>query len=71
MDPTGTVAVVTGSGRGPGRAHATGSARSRADVAGAVIGLADGTRWPADAVATVWVASSRQTVGKQIPEPPE
>ncbi|MGY1810888.1 SDR family NAD(P)-dependent oxidoreductase [Blastococcus sp. SYSU D00669] len=39
-----------------------------------VVELADGTGWPADAIAGVWpekFAGSQQTVGQQLPEPPK
>jgi NAD(P)-dependent dehydrogenase (short-subunit alcohol dehydrogenase family) len=38
-----------------------------------VVELADGTGWPADAIAAIWearLAPSHQTVGQQFPEPP-
>jgi NAD(P)-dependent dehydrogenase (short-subunit alcohol dehydrogenase family) len=40
----------------------------------AVVELADGTGWPADAIAGMWAdrfAPSQQTVGQQFPEPPK
>ncbi|NEM05718.1 SDR family oxidoreductase [Geodermatophilus normandii] len=39
-----------------------------------VVEFADGTGWPADAIAGIWperFASAQQTVGQQLPEPPK